>query len=119
MRRSLILVVRPFKLITGNSMKNYYCLLLSALLVASCSQTPLTDAECRVLTSKEIEFAVQGMSADDAAFFKESLTSNIEPGVAKCVAGETYNQDDYKCMVAAATAPEIKECLAAAAKHRK
>ncbi|HMB56745.1 MAG TPA: hypothetical protein VKM35_06010 [Arenimonas sp.] len=90
-----------------------------ALTLAGCSSKPLTAVECNTLTGIEIGVATEGMTSESAESFKEFAEHAAETGTAKCVAGQTYNRDDYECLTAANSKPEKMQCLAKATAHIK
>lgn len=83
----------------------------ASVFVGACGSKPLTEAECQALTSKEIEFAVSRVPAEDAESLRAFLTKNADDGNAKCMAGETYSRSDYQCMTKATDVNEIAECI--------
>lgn len=84
-----------------------------ALSLTACNSKPLTEAECKELTNMELNFATEG-AGEDSEDMKRFLTEAVEDGVARCVAGKTYNRSDYKCLMSATSRSDKGECFSAA-----
>ncbi|MEO8001773.1 MAG: hypothetical protein ABI644_07845 [Arenimonas sp.] len=97
----------------------YLCLIPFAFLLVSCSEKPPTDAECRVLNAKEVEFVLSTIPLSLQRNMSEELSAAMEPSVEMCVAGKTYSHADYECMVGAINTKDIGVCLDKAKEHIK
>lgn len=89
-------------------------IILAALMVVSvvgCSSKPLTEAECRTLANKEIDFAVSKVSSSEAEDLRAFLEKDADDNT-QCIAGKTYSRSDYRCMVKAGDSESIGKCIA-------
>lgn len=98
-------------------MKPWLFVLGASVLLAACSARPLTEAQCQSISDKEIQYAVAHVPAEDAEDLREHLRKDADDDVAHCVAGKTYNQGDYKCLMHADTPESIGKCMAAVSKR--
>lgn len=81
------------------------------LLVVACDSKPLSEMECKILTNMELDFATD-RAGEDAKAMREFMADAAESSTAKCVAGNTYNRSDYKCLIRATDMAEKAECFA-------
>lgn len=95
-----------------------YFLVPALLVVTSCGGKPLTSAECTTLRDKEI-LHISSLIQVEAPTLQKALDDNAERGLAKCVAGDGYNRDDYNCIMAANDEMGIGKCMTEARKHIK
>lgn len=98
-------------------MKQWLFLASSGVLLASCSSRPLTEAECQLISDKEIQYAVAHFPPEDAGSLRERLLKNAADGMAQCTAGKTYRRGDYKCLVKADTPESVGKCIAVVSKR--
>ena len=98
-------------------MKQWFFLVGSGILLASCSSRPPTEAECQVVSDKEIQYAVAHFPPEDAESLRERLLENAADGMARCTAGKTYKRSDYECLQKADTTESIGKCIAAVSKR--
>lgn len=92
-------------------MKLHTLAVFASVFIADCGSKPLIETECQTLANKEIDFAVSKVPEGDAESLKAFLASRANDGNAQCMAGKTYSRSDYKCMIKAADANEIGECI--------
>lgn len=85
--------------------------IFASVFIVACGSKPLTEAECRRLANKEIDFAVSQAPVGDAESLRTILASRADEGNAKCVAGKTYSRSDFKCMIKAHDVNEIGICI--------
>lgn len=93
-------------------MKQWLFLVVSGVLLASCSSRPPSEAECQLISSKEIQYAVARFPPEEAEGLREHLLKSAGDGMAQCTAGKTYRRSDYKCLLKADTTEEIGKCIA-------
>lgn len=98
-------------------MKQWFFVVVSGVLLASCSSRPPSEAECKLIADKEIQFAVAHVSSEDAESLREHLSKKAADGMAQCTAGKTYRRSDYKCLMKAGTTEEIGKCIAVVSKR--
>lgn len=92
-------------------MKHWLFLLASSVLLASCSNRPLSETECQLIRDKEIQYAVASSPPEDAESLREHLLANADGGTKQCTAGTTYRRGDYKCMLKASDPESIGKCI--------
>ncbi|MFA6232498.1 MAG: hypothetical protein WC617_20370 [Rhodanobacter sp.] len=98
-------------------MKQVTLAALMVVSVAGCSSKPLTEAECRTVANKEIEFATSKAPSGAAEDLRDFLAKRADENNPQCMAGKTYSRSDYRCMVRANDPDSIGKCIAKVSKR--
>ncbi|TBR36048.1 MULTISPECIES: hypothetical protein [Dyella] len=98
-------------------MKSWLLLMAACVSLTACSSRPLTEAECRLVSEKEIDYAVSKVPPADADDMREHLLKAVDGSLDRCMSGKTYNRSEYKCMMKAKDSEAIEKCLAVVGKR--
>lgn len=98
------------------SMTTKVCLLGVLTALSGCKAEDkvegLSAQECRVIRERELEFMNALLKPDSA-----NSTGTSDKAFEKCISGELYSRQDYKCIVAAESNLAMSRCMAQA--HEK
>jgi hypothetical protein len=86
----------------------------AVLLLSGCDSAasgPLSDSECREMAQREIDLAMSAMPDPDRAGVREMMEQANASSPQRCLAGESWQREDYQCAQAASTHAAFGECM--------
>jgi hypothetical protein len=88
-------------------------------LVSACGGSgntePLVESECRAIQDKANEIVTAATGTDPSGM--QGMGVSDDESVAMCAAGQSFNRDDYDCIMEADSMGTLNECTVQATEH--
>lgn len=96
---------------------HFFSLLLVALTSCNSNKSPLSESECKTLTDKEATHLASRF--ERFPDMKAGLLHLADSRAEQCAAGESFDREDYECVISADNDSSMDKCLNNAAKKSK
>lgn len=92
----------------------FCCAALAACNRGSSGSGPLVESECREIQQKANDLVTAHTGIDVASV---DIGPSDDESIDRCVAGQTFDREDYECMMAASSTSDMNECMVQTMQH--